>query len=425
METPLILRATIDQYSKKYNVDLAYIVKNELLVYLRLFVVLTTATVTSIAFARLTSREIYGQFNYIISLVAIISLFSLPGMNTSILRSTARGYEGSYRRAVRTSFAWSVAGSLVLLIGGMVYYLSDPQTGICLVLFSLFFTLIYAPNSYDAFLAGKKRFDVSTIYACLFAIVSSLAMIAVLLFLPNNLLYIVVGYVVINAALNCAFYLRSLRLIENEKEDGDCIKYGYFITTNNVIGTIAGNIDKIMIGALLGAPDLAVYSIAIAIPSSIKDLVKVAFSPITPKLCLDDISIEQVFRKIRPFLPALLVLAAISAVLYWWFIDDLILLLYGDKYIAAGFDAQILVFMILFSIPNVFLGAFVIAKKNEAAIVWGYQLFPLVRLIIMFGFTFLWGVYGALWGLNLVMAVQIIFMLIGHALTRSTNHASG
>jgi len=50
----------------------------------------------SIAFARFLPKEIYGQYRYILSVVAILAIFTLPGLKTAITQAVARGFEGSF-----------------------------------------------------------------------------------------------------------------------------------------------------------------------------------------------------------------------------------------------------------------------------------------------------------------------------------------
>ena len=110
-----------------------------------------------------------------------------------------------------------------------------------------------------------------------------------------------VAYLVANSILICVLYYKSLRYIQNEAKDNECEKYGYFLTTTNIVGTIAKNIDKILIGVLLGAPELAIYSIAIIIPSRITDLLKLSWAPFTPKISAQETRMWEVVTKAKRF----------------------------------------------------------------------------------------------------------------------------
>ena len=342
-------------------------------------------------------------------------MFSIPGLNTAVLQSVARGYDGSYKKAVKIRFLWSLLGIPALLgAGAYCYYYNTQIIGICLMISSIFFPLLNAPNTWDSFLAGKKRFDIRAKYGSLQAIINAAAMIIVLFIDPNHLVLLFTTSLVSNTFLTCLMFWKSLKYIENNAEDDECVGYGYFMTTTNIVGTLANNVDRILIGCLMGAPELAVYAIAIAIPTSVKQFLKMGQTPLTPKLCQDEVKMSVVIEKMKRFiLPFVFMVSGIS-LLYWLFIGDVIILLFGEKYIDSIIYSQVLILMIIISVPNVFLGSFAIAKKNKVAIIGGYHIFPFLKLIIMCSFIYLWGIMGAVWGLNISIAVQML--LIGRGM---------
>jgi len=75
----------------------------------------------SVGFAYFLPKSAYGDYRYVISVFAILSAFSLTGLNTAIIQAVARGFEGSLRQGFRLSLRWSalvVAGALA----GSAYY---------------------------------------------------------------------------------------------------------------------------------------------------------------------------------------------------------------------------------------------------------------------------------------------------------------
>lgn len=408
------VKTRVNEYGKRYQIDLAYAIKNEFWVYLRQGILLIIGLAVSVTFARLASKEVYGQYNFILAILAIASLVSIPGLKNAVLRSTARGNEGNYEQAVKTSFLWSLLGIPALLgVGAYYYYYNTQIIGICLMMSSIFLPFIYAPNTWDSFLAGKKRFDLTARYGSIQSSISAAAIIGVLFLNANHLVLILATYLITSSFLACLLYRRSLKYIENKAKDDECQKYGYFLTTTNIAGTLAKHIDKILIGTLLGAPQLAIYAIAIIIPTTIKDLLKTFWRPFTPKISEQGIRIGEVGGKIRRLILPLALMVLGGSLLYWLFIDDIMLLLFSPKYMEAGIYSKMLLLMILFSIPSVFLGTFTIAKKKTKSIVLGYHIFPFLKLFIMFGFIYQWGIWGAVWGLNLSMLVQPLLIWAG------------
>ena len=85
----------------------------------------------------MVTREVFGEYQFVLSVLAIISILSIPGLNISLIRSVARGYEGDYKKVVKVSFKWSLLGVPVLLMVGSYYYLHQRQLlGIALMISS-------------------------------------------------------------------------------------------------------------------------------------------------------------------------------------------------------------------------------------------------------------------------------------------------
>lgn len=409
-----LVKNKINEYTNKYQIDLPYLIRSEFWVYLRFGISLFIGIGISVAFARLASKEIYGQYNYLIAILAIVSILSIPGLRNAVLLSTAKGNEGNYKLAVKTSFLWGLLGVPVLLAVGAYYYYYNTQiVGICLMISSIFFPLIYAPNIWDSFLSGKKRFDLTARYGSIQLTINAAAVIGILLLDADNLVLIFYTYLVMSFAVTSFLYWKSLKYIENNKKDKECQKYGYFLTTTNVAGTLAKHIDKILVGTLLGTSQLAIYAIALVVPISIMNLLKVAFSPIAPKISQQGTRIVEALAKLRGLALPLAIMVLGGSILYWFFIDDIMLLLFGTQYMEAGVYSKVLLLMILAVIPNSFLGTFAIAKKKKRAIVLGLHVHPFLKIVIMFSFIYMWGLWGAVWGLNLSMVIQALLIQAG------------
>jgi len=404
----------INEWGKKYQVDLAYIIRSEFWVYLRQGVLLMTGLAISVTFARLAPKEVYGQYNFIFAVLAIVSLLSIPGLNNAVSRSVARGSEGSYKGAVKASFLWSLLGIPALLgLGAYYYYYNTQIIGICFMISSVFFPFIHAPGMWNSFLQGKKRFDLLAKYGGIQSIINAAALVAILLLNPSYLALIVVTNLVTNSLLICFFYLRSQRYIESKAEDNECKKYGYFLTTASIVGTVTNNIDKILLGILLGAPQLAIYSIGKAIPEGIRMLLKPAWSPFMPKFSQDGVGMKEAQGVARKFILPLVLVTLGGSLLYWFFIDDIMFFLFSSKYMESIIYAKMLLLMILASIPSAFLGTFATAKRKTKAIILGSHIFSFLRLAIMSGFIYQWGIMGAIWALNLNTIVHVLLISVG------------
>ena len=82
----------------------------------------------SIAFANLLSKEVYGEYKYIISLFGLLGALSLSGLGTSITGSSARGYDGVLRKSFFLCLRWGFLITGVSTLASLYYFLNQNFT---------------------------------------------------------------------------------------------------------------------------------------------------------------------------------------------------------------------------------------------------------------------------------------------------------
>ncbi|HIQ39518.1 MAG TPA: polysaccharide biosynthesis protein, partial [Methanothermococcus okinawensis] len=108
------------RYSAKVGLDLPYFIKGGFWLSSGQFFSTLKGFILSVVLANILSRESFGEYSFVISILGIAGAFALPGMSFAIIQSVARGYEGTYFRALREVFKYSWIGSLIL-VGAAVY----------------------------------------------------------------------------------------------------------------------------------------------------------------------------------------------------------------------------------------------------------------------------------------------------------------
>lgn len=365
-------------WGKKIGLDLPYFVKNGFWVVLRQGIGLISGLALSVAFARLSTQDVFGQYQFILSILSIVSILSIPGLNTSIIKSAARGYDGDYKKVVRVSFIWSLLGVPALLIVGGYYYIYQSHLlGIALMISSIFFPFFYAPNTWDSFLQGKSRFDISTKYGLVQSIINALATIAVVFFFRDNLLAIIIVYLFSFTFFNGYYYWKSLKYIENNKKDKETVKYGWFLTKINILGTISNNIDKVLIGIFLSHTELAIYSIGILFTQQIQNFSKSFLSIVSPKQIKHGNISRNIYFKI--FFGSVIITLCFLLVLKF-----IIPILFSSRYNSSIFLSYIsMIFYPFFIIATIYSNQFIFDnKKNillkQAVIV------PAIKILLSF-----------------------------------------
>ena len=413
------------KYGQKLGLDLPYFVKNGFWVFLRQGIGAVCGLALSIAFARLAAQEVFGQYQFILSVLSIVSIFSVPGLNTSLTRSVARGFDGDYKKVVRISFLWSLLGIPALfLLGGYYYLYQNHSLGIALMFSSVFFPFFYAPNTWDAFLQGKSKFDISTKYSLIQAIINSLATISIIFFFRNNLFIIMITYFVSYTFFNGYYYLISLKYVENKKKSVDTINYGWFLTKINFLGIVAANIDSILVGILLGPVNLAIYSIVSLVAIKVKDLTKSVGVLFIPKIAKAETSLSNLLKPHKLKILTVFLFAAVFSFLYYFFIFDVNRILFSDKYASYSYLSKIFSVTVFLSTFLSFLSYYSSAKKNKFVIKITNPVFYTTKIIINVFFIYKFGLIGAVVAFNISTILWFILFVSGILYTEKNRISS-
>ena len=111
------------------QLDLDYYIRNSFYLITARGVIMACGLLLSVTFARLVSQETYGQWNYLLSIIGICAILTLPGMNTAITQAVATGNDRVLIEGTKQRFKWSLLGSLILA-GDRLYYLLVDNTGL-------------------------------------------------------------------------------------------------------------------------------------------------------------------------------------------------------------------------------------------------------------------------------------------------------
>lgn len=400
------------KYRNKTGIDLPYFLKNGFFATMRQVVDLLFGLLLAIAFARFTTKDVFGNYQFVISIFSIISIFSLPGLNTSIMRSAAIGNDGDYRKAVRKSFAYSLWGIPILFAIGIFYYLTKShELGIVFIISSLFFPLFYAPNTWAAFLQGKGKFDVYFKFGSTQSIIHTIVTSLVVFFSRNNLLPIVITYFTTYTTFNIIYYFKSYKYVENSNEDSSAIQYGKFLTKINIAQLLTENADKIIIGVFLPISSLAAYAVVSMIPIRLKNVSGYILNIAFPKIITKDINIKSAFKSNKKIFYIILLLSLAMGLIYYLLIEKISRLFFGSGYSSFYQYSKFFVVIVTLMLPLSLLSVYANAKKMMKLIGSIYPLFFIIKLSSTAIFVYYWGLFGAVIVYN-INAVILMFLYL-------------
>ncbi len=299
----------LNHIEKYLKTDMKYLAKGSFwLTFGRVGVVLTSL-LTMMAFSHWAPKEIFGSYEYILSILSIVGIFALPGMSSALIRAVAQNKEGMLKEAVKTKTKWSLIGVLGSLAVSFWYLINNNFVlGYSFLIASFLFPVPRISNIAFDFWKGRKDFKTDSRYSILVKIAEACFFIP-FIFLTNNLTLIILGYLLSRSLFSSLFLKKTLKEVKNNEKDKTTILFGKHLTLMQIIGLLANNLDKIIIWRFLGPIQVAVYSFAHTTVGKFKGLIGIT-PLILPKLSQRNIKeikkglIKKFFKSFLFFIPA-------------------------------------------------------------------------------------------------------------------------
>lgn len=390
------------KFGDRFGLDLPYFLGNGFWVVCRQMVGALSSLSVSVALAHLASQDVFGQYQFIFSVLSIVAILALPGLNTSLLQSVSRGNDGDYAVSVRKSFLWSIIGVPILAIIGLCYYVySNQSIGIGFLVASIFFPFFYSLNLWDGFLQAKKLFRLTSIFSMFQSISSALLLLATTYYFHASLSIMIFTYLAIHVLFNVFFIYKSLHHAENSKKDDSTIPFGLFLTKLSILGTIASNLDRVIIGMFISMETLSVYAVGTLFVIQVFELVKAFLSTVAPKIANNTLVSRRNY-----LIVALLSALAIPFLIFgvWFILNNFYPLQFS---VALQFFIVGIIFLPFYSL-SVLYNFQIIFLRNKKIIAWSAIIFHSLRIALMPLFA---GIFGV-WGLALLVGFQHLLFLV-------------
>lgn len=388
----VIFHKILGKLEGKLELNLKVFMKNFSYMFTNNIVTIIFAMLLSIMLARVLSKDVFGQYNLIISIFGLVSILSLPGMNSSITRSCARGFDGSFFEGTKSRIRWGLAGSFALFIIGLYYYTVDLfNLSFGLLVAAMFFIPYFSFRTYGGYLLSKKRFKTWSLYLSIVTIVANLTT-AIIAYYFRNLLIVILVLLGMASIINIILLFKTLKEKENNRVDAETVPYGKRLTAVIILSMIKSHLDKIIIGLFLGFEALAIYSVAITIPRQVKPI----WTTIT-NMIFSDLSKKKknyAYLAVRKRFRYVMLLSILIIIIGILVMPPLIYYLYSSKYLDSIFYAQLLM-LITLSGPSIILVNLATAQKQLRKVYNVSTIPAVIHIVLLIILTPLYGIMGA------------------------------
>jgi len=366
----------------------------------------------AIIFTRLASKELFGNYKFILAILSLLSIFSLPGFKEALLKYVAEDYNNIYQPVRKMILRWSLVGSLVILLISY-YYLILENNNLFAKIFliaAVFFPLIFF-DLWKSFFSAKLKFKKLFIFN-LIQSVFLLITIFLILLLSKNLLLLITTYLIIISLFNLIYNHQGEVKNQGQASKAEVKKvkkYGRFLNFLQVINLSCENLDKIILNVFLGPQNLATYAFAIIIPKTLKEYANSLLNIIVPKLVkMDEAKIKS---KIKSNLLLIIATSIIASAILIITIPYFIKILFTKQYADAIPYAQLMSLILIFAPLTKLVAKYALAKEKKYiySLLNNYSQF--VAIILYFILIPIWGIQGAIYSTLITTFSQFCFSL--------------
>lgn len=386
------IKSSIKKSEKLFKTDITYLLKGGSWLSFEKVVILLISFGTSIAFANLLSKELFGNYKYLMSLASILGALSLTGLSSVVVRAAAKGYEGVFLKAVKLYLKWSWPSVVFGLIAAAYYLFNENMTlGISLIVIALTNPILHAMAFYRPYLNGKKLFNATSTFGIINSAVPHAILVGVL-FVTDSIILIVGSYLISNTLVTyLLFRLAVKRYPPNHEVDGNTWMMGKHISVMNTVAMIVSKLDALLLFQFFGGTQLAIYTFAVAMPDSIRGSFKMLTALAVPKFAKRNVdSLKQiVLKRTKQFF----VIAGIIAGLYVLAAPYIFQLLF-PAYMDAVFYSQL--YAITIALNSLFASSFLDVQVAIRERYISHAVANGTLLVTMVPLTLLFGVMGAI-----------------------------
>jgi len=385
-----------------------YLTKGGFWVSVKRTISVITGLSLSSALANLLPREMFGNYKFLLSAGGILTAFSLTGMGVAVTQAVSQGYEGSVKKGLQINLRWSV-GMIVLSLGASLYYYINENNllGTGFLILATTLPLIQSFNLAPAFLKGKKEFKKEAYYSLPRLIVPFIGLLIAVILTDNPVILVLVYFVSQAIIIISTYYYTLYKNKINDKINARSINFSKHLSVMNILETVAGHVDKIMLFSMLGATPLAIYAFAVAPIRELRSLKTFFLTPAFPKLSQRPLN---EFKKTLPYRMVLLFLILLMLVGSYILLAPYIYRILFPLYTESVLYSQVFSLTLLF-MPIAILKEALTAhlKKKELYII--KTTTPLLRISSILILLPLYGIWGVILAILLVYVINAITMI--------------
>lgn len=335
-----ILNRLFNKTSKVLKLDTKYFAKASLYSGIQQGIGIVSGLIISYFFGHFVSKNIYGDYNLILSIIGFLTLITLPGIDSYLTRSIAQKFDSSFVRSIRIKFLFSLIG-IPILLGFAFYNSSNILLSTCFIITAVIFPFLAPAQLYAEFLTAKQKFKKLAFFISLSSILSTV-LISLVILISGSLTFILLAYfigILIPSIIATTIILKNTK-INRKKIDKELIPYGMFGTILSIIPWSASYLGQILLASNFNTELLATFTVSYRLPLYVHKNLSVFYQPIIAKLASQSYIQHKETLKVHSL--KLVLGGFLLALPLYLFSPTVITIIFSEKYADAIPFAQLL-----------------------------------------------------------------------------------
>ncbi|OHA59647.1 MAG: hypothetical protein A2589_02200 [Candidatus Vogelbacteria bacterium RIFOXYD1_FULL_46_19] len=393
-------------WSQKYTkTDMVYLAKGGFWLTASQGVSILAGFILLVSFANLLPTETYGTYRYILAILGVIVIGTFPGINVVSIKTVAEENEEQYWQLLSKKALFSLLSSLLSFLTSVYYLLNHNEIlSLAFLIVGFGLPLVYTSGMYEALLYGRKNFKRAAQLNMLNKIIVT-AFLVLTVYFTDNIIILILAYFIpetIIQTIYLTYFFKKRPTGGAPSTNNQLTKFGIHLSMMDVLKTVAGQIDKMLVFHYLGATQLAIYAIATTPPSQIKNLMQNLTTLAFPKMST---ATADSLRETLPNKLFRLEMVIIGLIIIYWLAAPVFFPLFFPKYVGAILLSQVYALSLIF-FPRTFLSTAMTAQLKQKELYFIRIIAPTLRIIIFLLVLPIWGMWGA-----------VIGSIVGNALT--------
>jgi len=390
---------------KMLGIDGKYFLQNGIWSMIADGAVAISGIVVAAVFARVGSPESFGGYQLVLSIVGVVSIVSIKGLDNVIIRDVSQKKEGVFKRAVKIRWQWSLwAMPIMLLGGGYFWQWGEENMSLIFIILAVLMPAFYVGQLWPNLYKGRKRFDRLAKMTAGRVMLVMVTMLVVIIISGGNVVAVTLTYFVSQVIANLGLLKIGWREIRNDEINKDWLNYSYFISKTGLVKAVVANIDKILIGILVSSAALAIYAVALVLPKYALIMVKSLFQTTSPKLSRRH---DLTFKEVGVVLLMGVLFTGVTMILS----KLLIVSVFGEQYEDALVLAYIVSLAMIFHPLAQLINNFVQMTSRRKVVLACNTFSPVTRLMLIGILGWRWQTVGFAWAYAVTSLIWVLISL--------------